>query len=49
MSKIKFKSKDAKLQKEEHHPNSSFLDCSIKDEEDRKVDEHPVKGVAIYE
>lgn len=48
MRKIKFKTKDQKLQKQEHYPESSFVDCPVKDEDDEKVDEHPVKGLAIY-
>lgn len=49
MSKAKFKSKDAKLQNNEHHPKSSFADAPVKNENDEKVDEHPVTGVAVYE
>lgn len=47
MSTVKWKSKANKLQAEAHW--ETVPDYPVANESDRKVDEHPHKGAAIYD
>lgn len=49
MTKVKFKTNGVKQNFQEHRSESDFVDNPVKGKNDKKVDEHPVTGLAVYE